>query len=284
MPDSPVTASIWGGVSAHGWKYAQRPREVDGIICHFTGSGQPYAADMEYRATINWFLSPNNRVTQDGVTFAGMSSYVVGPRNITEVLPDEWMPRFSSQASDTHAISIEFARAGLHMPWDPDVIANGAKLIRWIAAKRPIELRRVVGHASDYTWTGLIGHQDTYQGRAQGKSDPGEDFWPLMLAALQTEEDGMTKEEIEALVNERIDKALAHQFPLLLKAAFTGGFTSDEAKAAIAETKAALVDIPSAGGVLPAGLSAERIGEALKHGAKAAAGYLANAAQKDNGG
>lgn len=29
---------------------------------------------------------------------------------------------------------------------------------------------------------------------------------------------------------------------------------------------------------------AERFGEALTHGAKAAAGYLANAAQKDNGG
>lgn len=57
-------------------------------------------------------------------------------------------------------------------------------------------------------------------------------------AALEGETPEMTKDEILALVNERVDAALAYQFPLLLKAAAEGGFTDAAARAAIAEFKA----------------------------------------------
>lgn len=101
-------------------------------------------------------------------------------------------------------------------------------------------------------------------------------------------EDGMTDDDLLAIFSGKEEAHLPREKRIenaryRRDQAAAGEAPSIRELAASAYTLAtAPLSVPAA--ILPSGISAERIGEALAHGAKAAAGYLANAAQKDNGG
>ncbi len=196
------TRSIWQDVRPHGWKWRPRSQGVDGIIWHCTRGGQGYDGRTEMGATLNWFRSPNNRVHDVRFEdYAGMSHVVIGPDEIVEVVPiDDYLPAWSSHPSDEHAISVEVAQSNLDQAIEPETIANCRRFAAWASARYSFPLERRFGTADDWTWTGEIGHEDTVQGKAQGKSDPGAAFWAPYLAL---QEDEMTEAQLLAILEAR---------------------------------------------------------------------------------
>jgi len=169
--------SIWGQIQGHTWKWRYRTRAINGIIWHATRGGQNYPGRVETQATINWFISPNNKVVSNGTTYAGMSNYIVGPNIIVEAVPPEYMPAFSSWPSDEHAISIEVAQSNLGQPIEKETIDACLVLAEELTARYNIPKIRNVYISNDWTWTGHAGHAQTVQGRYQGKTDPDNQFW-----------------------------------------------------------------------------------------------------------
>ncbi len=200
-----VRRSIWHDVRGHEWKFTRRTRPIVGIIWHATRGNQGYTGKKELSAFVNWAISPNNRNTRSGSPAAGISNYGIGPGEIVEVIPDEYEARFSSWPSDTIALSVEVAQSNKGQAIEPETIQACVQFAREKSAKYGFPLTRVFP-VNDRTWTGMTGHEDTIQGKAQGKSDPGPEFWVPFLAALKGEE-GLTPEELQRI--EDIELALA---------------------------------------------------------------------------
>lgn len=200
-----VRRSIWPQVRQHEWKFTRRQRPIAGIIWHATRGNQGYTGKKELSAFVNWAISPNNRNTRSGSPAAGISNYGIGPWEIVEVIPDEYEARFSSWPADTIALSVEVAQSNKGQVIEPETIAACVQFAREKAAQYGFPLTRVFP-ASDRTWTGMTGHEDTLQGKAQGKSDPGPEFWGPFMAALNQEEP-LTPQELERI--EDLELALA---------------------------------------------------------------------------
>ncbi|MBI5949208.1 MAG: N-acetylmuramoyl-L-alanine amidase [Chloroflexi bacterium] len=196
------TQSIWDAVRPHAWKYRTRTEPVTGLIWHSTRGGQGYDGRKELQAALNWFRSPNNRIVQAPFEpFAGISHVTIGPDAIVEVVPiDDFIPAWSSHPSDEHAISIEVAQSNSGQAIEPGTIANCRKFAAWAAAEYRFPLGRLAPAGDDWKWSGELGHEDTVQGKAQGKTDPGLAFWNPYLQL----EDEMTKDEIRALIREEL--------------------------------------------------------------------------------
>ena len=195
-----ITDDISSIVVSQPWKHGPRSRPINAIVWHFTGSGIDYDADTEYGATLNWFRSPNNVVHDGNQKYAGMSNLVVGAGKVCLAVPLAVMPKYSSWASDEHAISIEVAHSFEGQAWNPQVIetcvAVGAALRE--AYNIPhIRVRPRDEAPDDWRWAGEAGHQDTWQGREAGKADPGEEFWALYMEADM----GMSNDERKLMDN-----------------------------------------------------------------------------------
>lgn len=179
--------SIWPQVKPHEWKWRVRTRHIDGILWHATRGGQWYDGNTELNAYLNWCRSPNNRVAYPGGDYAGIASYGIGPGRIVECVPDGYLPAWSSHPSDEHVISVEVAQSNNGQPIEPETIAACVAFAREMSQRYGFPLTRVYP-SNDWTWSGMAGHEDTVQGRAQGKTDPGAEFWVPFLAALNQEE------------------------------------------------------------------------------------------------
>ena len=203
------TETQWPTVRQHPWKYRYRTRTITGILWHTTRGNQGYDGATEIGAYRNWVLSPNNRnpgAIRNGIEpYAGIASVGIGPGVIMECVPDILVPAWSSWPSDETKLSVEVAQSNLGQPIDPETIASCVKYARAMANKYDFPLTRVFP-TDDDTWTGLAGHEDTLQGKASGKSDPGEAFWVPFMAALN-EEESLAAEDIARI--DRLEKLLA---------------------------------------------------------------------------
>lgn len=185
--------SIWAQVKPHAWKWRPRTQPITGILWHSTRGGQWYDGNTELGAFINWERSPNNKANQNLFPdYGGMASYGIGPNRIVEVMPDGYIPAWSSHPSDEHVISVGIAQSNLGQTIEPETIATCVVFAKEMAERYGFPLTRVYP-VNDWTWSGMAGHEDTVQGKAQGKSDPGAAFWEPFMAAL--EGDAMTPEE-----------------------------------------------------------------------------------------
>ena len=202
-----IDDNIWPIVQQHAWKWQRRGEPITGIIWHCTRSGQANFSPLtEYGATLNWFRSPNNVVRdQNGNPFyAGMSNYVVGGGRLCLSVPEDLAPRYSAGIHDFSSISVEVAQPLNGMPFDPRDIAICRALADDLASRFPIPRGRLLFARG--TVEGEVGHEDTAQGRGQGKSDPGELFWQSYM-----EEDMAADPRVDALIaalggQEEIDK------------------------------------------------------------------------------
>ena len=186
--------SVWPWVQPHAWKHMQRSAPITGILWHCTRGGQWYDGDTELGAYLNWVRSPNNRVPYAGGDYAGIASFGIGPGRIVECVPDDRIPRYSSWPSDRTKLSVEVAQSNPGQPIEAETIAECVRFARWASETYEFPLTRVFP-ANDDNWIGMTGHEDTVQGKASGKSDPGPEFWVPFMAAL--EEVSMTPEERE---------------------------------------------------------------------------------------
>lgn len=193
--------SIWEDVRKHEWKYRSRTRPITGIIWHATRGSQYYDGLTEMRAAINWFKSPNNRIEYAGGDYAGISNYLVGPGTIVEVVPPDYCPAWSSYPADLVCISVEVCQSNYYQPIEPQTIDACIALAERLESQYGISRERVFpvrdGMPDDAVF-GHVGHADTRQGYAQGKTDPDDKFWEPFMK--KRGEDEMTPEERELLL------------------------------------------------------------------------------------
>ena len=189
----------WPVVRPHRWKWQTGRVDVSGIIWHATRSGiAGRSAADEYGSTLNWFRSPHNLVRDAAGNpwYGALAHYVIGGGRICRVLPEELVPRFSAGIHDFRAMSVEVAQATNEDEFDARDIALCRAIAGELSQRYGFALGRIpFVDASNQGWPGEVGHEDTAQGRQQGKSDPGPRFW-----AVYGEETGMSREFEELLL------------------------------------------------------------------------------------
>ena len=187
-----IDDDIWPTVQNHSWKWQRGRVDVVGILWHSTRSGiAGRTAAEEYSSTLNWFRSPNNAVYSNGKPWYGaVSHYVIGGGRVCAVMPHMVVPRFSAGIHDFRAISVEVGQATNDTPYAPRDIELCHELAYELSQKYGFPLGRIpFVDANNNGWPGEVGHEDTAQGKGQGKSDPGPLFWQTY------EEEPMTPEE-----------------------------------------------------------------------------------------
>lgn len=180
-----IDDDLWPHVSAHTWKWQRGRVDVAGIIWHATRSGIPgRTAAQEYASALNWFRSANN-VVRDAAGnpwYGAMAHYVIGGGRVCRAVPEELVPRFSAGIHDFRAISVEVGQATRATPFDSADLDLCRGLALELSSRYGFPLGRIpYVDAANVGWPGEVGHEDTAQGRKQGKSDPGPLFWEAFL-------------------------------------------------------------------------------------------------------
>lgn len=200
------TDSIWKEVMLHGWKYRRRTRPISVILIHSTRGGDAsYTSGQEYRATINWFISPNNRQggPDVGETWAAMASRIIGDQGaMCEVVPDDIYPAYSAGHADPIAKSYEFAQPTYNSRYDKADLERGAMEVAVDCKQYGIQPRLIPFLSGDnHEGPGIAFHDWSANGRKYGKSDPGpmfpRDWFVERVAQLMEGERVYSDEEID---------------------------------------------------------------------------------------
>lgn len=146
--------------------------QTRGIMIHATRGPGDRTLPAEYAATVGYFQVPGTPAS---------AHLVVGPTEVTRCVHDADAAWHAFENNETH-LGIEVAQPSSEPDFTPAQYAAVAEACRLWAAKYKIPLVRVMSQ----TWMGIIGHQDSEQGRRSGKSDPGAKWnWEKFLALLQ---------------------------------------------------------------------------------------------------
>ena len=202
-----IDRDLWPAIRQHTWKWTSDRVDVRGIIWHATRSGLPgRTAAVEFESACNWFLSPNNR-TGGEVPYGGMSHYIIGGGRVARCVPEELVPHYSAGVHDRMAISVEVGQGTNSDRYEERDIELCRELAAELSARYGFPLVRIpfVG-AGNQGWPGMVGHEDTAQGRGQGKSDPGPLFWTAWEDLAMT--DPLVERLIVALFGDSSERTL----------------------------------------------------------------------------
>lgn len=198
-----ITDDLWPIIRTHPWKFKTGRQDVVGILWHATRSGiWGRTAAQEYSSTVNWFVSPNNVVKNAAGQpwYSGMSSYLIGGGKIARAVPEELVPTFSAGVHDFRAISVEVGQNNNGVPYDSRDIELCHELAGELSSKYNFALGKLpFVDGNNNGWPGEVGHEDTAQGRSQGKSDPGDQFWFQYL-----QEEDMSPDEVRTIIREEL--------------------------------------------------------------------------------
>ena len=143
------------------------------VIIHATRSGKSYREfDKEFEATINWLTGPSGLsihwvVDRDGIRTA-------------RLVPDDKCAKHAGQ-HNTETWGIEVCQGIESDGYTEPQIAKLVEVCRGYVNDFGVAPR----HTLSMNESGFIGHQETPQGRAAGKSDPGRTFpWDTFIAGL----------------------------------------------------------------------------------------------------
>lgn len=185
---------------AHGGK---RP-VTGGIVLHSTRGptrpmpGEALAATLEreYGAAVRYMLNPANEVSPH---------FCVGPTRVARMVHDDAVAWHAREHNQTH-LGIEIAQPA----YCPEFVAFEYDATAEICARWCWKYGLAPVHVTDVDRRGIIGHEDTDQGRRDGKSDPGarwdwDRFIPKVAARLEELEGAepayrMVGEEIRAFL------------------------------------------------------------------------------------
>jgi N-acetyl-anhydromuramyl-L-alanine amidase AmpD len=150
-----------------------RRAETVGVVIHSTRGGTA-DAETDYRATINWFLNPASEVS---------AHMVVGPSRVCRMVPDDEVAWHAGENNHTH-LGMEIAQTRVDAPYSDSQYRAAAAVVRGWCERYGIPME----HVGSQTQRGLIGHQETEQGRRVGKSDPGPTFnWDYFMRLVRQE-------------------------------------------------------------------------------------------------
>lgn len=170
---------------------ARRPI-TRGIFIHATRSGQRYwGLQEEYEHTRAYFSRPG-----------GTSAHaLVGPFEVTLCL-ERWMVAWHAEENNWTHWSIEVAQPRPDLPFNDFQVRATAWLCRQAQGMYPhIPLVRVFSQNA----MGIIGHEDSEQGKRHGKIDPGR-LWPWdeFMRQVRGEEDDMPNPALIAKLDEAL--------------------------------------------------------------------------------
>jgi hypothetical protein len=111
------------------------------------------------QATLNWFTSPNSGVS---------TNWVISPTEIVEVVVAEHRARHIGFQNDL-ALGVDRTQPLPTSHYLPGHYENLARLMRWLRDEHNIP----VVHKTIVNGEGYCGHEETKQGLAAVKSDPG---------------------------------------------------------------------------------------------------------------
>ena len=152
------------------------------IVLHSTRSGiAGHPDDQELRSTLNWF--------HRGV--AGAHAVVSELGNIYWIVPLDWRA-WGATYLNRWTLHIEMTQPTADTPYTEGHYQGCAQAIRVMVEAYP---NIPLAHVGTEVETGIIGHEETRQGRLAGKSDPGGMWdWGKLMGML---EDDMDTAEIE---------------------------------------------------------------------------------------
>lgn len=177
MATWPPDETIWPQVQRHRWKYAPRAQPVRLILIHATRGRVRMA--LQYPATINWQVSPNNKVVEEsGAVWGSMSSRIISHEGqLCISVPDEYHPTWSAGHMDPIAISYELAQPSWQSAFTPACLERAALEVAKDCLRfdiPPVVLPYVSG--DNHEAPGIARHDRSANGRKWGKSDPGKMF------------------------------------------------------------------------------------------------------------
>lgn len=149
------------------------------IVIHSTRSGRttqadgsPWTPEDELAATIGWFQNAWAQASAHLVVAANGDWWYCVPWDRAA-----WHAGFLNQRS----IGIELTQPTIENPFTDIQIARTAEAVRWLCNQFSIPPR----HTKHDWQSGIIGHEETSQGRSYGKSDPGPLFpWEAFMGLV----------------------------------------------------------------------------------------------------
>ena len=152
-----------------------RTKPIDLIVVHST-RGPAKTLDAEYQSTINFCSGPNSNSNAS-------AHYVVGPVRCCRMVHDKdrsWNARYLN-AED---LGMEIAQPD----WEPAFTETEYQLAAKIAGGWCHAHNIPDVHIHVETGRGIIGHEETAQGKGEKKSDPGSKFdWAHFMTLVNAE-------------------------------------------------------------------------------------------------
>lgn len=133
--------------------------KYDLIVIHATRGPGSRPLQQEYEATINWFLNPASQVS---------AHFVVGPMQICRMVNDGDTAWHAGEIN-RRSLGIEVAQPSTQPEFLDFQYKATATIVREWCDVHGIPIRRVMTQNS----LGIIGHEDSEQGKRSGKTDPG---------------------------------------------------------------------------------------------------------------
>lgn len=159
----------------NGGPFAVRPKVV---IMHATRSTIASKTDAEeLKSTLNHFVGPSG----------ASSHFALSEIERARVVADDLMAGHASYLND-RAWGVELTQPAADRPFTDGHYANAALVGRHYVSLgvAPVWLPYWDGNTDE---SGFVGHEDTIQGRAVGKSDPGQEFDTVRFIASLQEDD-----------------------------------------------------------------------------------------------
>lgn len=145
--------------------------EYRNIFIHATRGPGDRTLEEEYRIAVNYLTTPGTPAS---------AQFVVGPSEVTRLVRDEDSSWHASENNRT-ALSIEFAQPSSLPPFTEFQYRAGAEIVYEWCQSYGIPPVRVFSQAH----RGVIGHEDSEQGKRFGKTDPGSQFnWSYFMSLV----------------------------------------------------------------------------------------------------
>lgn len=170
-----------------------RPRKYVPRLITIHATRGKSAPNLQYSATRNWLQSVSNE--QENFSWGSSCNFIVGndPGEITLVSSFEvyssWGCGFGETGTwsvDEHGFSIEIPQSVGLEAFDVDAINNALDVCEYLCRTYNITPVRIpfLSQTGEIP-SGLVGHEDTANGKKLGKTDPGDKFpWDSFITTL----------------------------------------------------------------------------------------------------
>lgn len=166
------------------------PLRAKTVIIHATRSGVP-GNPTEFEGTLNYFSTPGT----------ASSHWVISRKGVAARTVRDDHQAHHAQEDNDNAFGIELEQGVESDGFTQPQLAKLAEVCRGYV----LDYGVLPAHVASSAWAGFVGHQETTQGKRNGKSDPGALFpWGWFIDALQEGATADKQQRIDALAKATI--------------------------------------------------------------------------------